>query len=145
MDIIDVFLVSISPLGAGVGVPMGVACGINPAAVIVVSSIGNLLPIFLFYRIIDVIKRFKRISWYLDKAHKKTEGYTAKYGSIGIVLATPTFGGYFTGIGAALIDISLHRTLPALFVGLLLQGAIFTWLTYLGIDAWECFKGYLRI
>lgn len=145
MNLIDVFLVSMSPLGAGVGVPMGIVGGINPASVIVVSSIGNLLPIFLFYRIIDVIKRFKRISWYLNRAHEKTEGYTTKYGSIGIVLATPTFGGYFTGIGAALIDISLHRTLPALFVGLLLQGAIFTWLTYLGIDAWECFRGYLRI
>ena len=145
MDLIDVFLVSISPLGAGVGVPMGVACGINPVAVIVVSSIGNLLPIFLFYRIIDVIKRCKFISCYLNRAHEKTEGYTTKYGSIGIVLATPTFGGYFTGIGAALVDISLHKTMPALFVGLLLQGIIFTWLTYLGIDVWECFKGYLRI
>jgi uncharacterized membrane protein len=145
MNIIDVFLVSMSPLGAGIGVPVGILGDINPVKVIAVASIGNLLPTFLFYRIIDAIRKFKHISWYLDRAHEKTGRYTEKFGSIGIILSTLIFGGHFAGIGAALIGISLQRAIPSLFTGLLLQSVIIAWLTYIGIDAWGYFGGYLWI
>ncbi|HIE30852.1 MAG TPA: hypothetical protein EYP67_00505 [Methanosarcinales archaeon] len=145
MNIIDVFLVSISPLGAGIGVPVGIVSNIDPVTVIAVASIGNLLPTFLFYRITDAIRKFKHVSWYLDRAHEETERYREKYGSIGIILSTLIFGGHFAGISAALIGISLQRAIPALFMGLLLQSVIIAWLTCIGIDAWECFGGYLQI
>ena len=137
MDIIDVFLISITPLEAWESVPAGIVAGINPVTVILVSSIGNLLPVFLFYGMIDAIKRFKIISRYLERAHEKTGRYTAKYGSAGIILVTPILGGYCTGIGVALIGISLYRGILPLFIGLLLKCTILAWLTYSGIDAWE--------
>ena len=138
MDLIDVFLISISPMQTLISVPAGIVAGINPITVVLVSSIGNILPVFLFYRMIDAIKRFKMISWYLERAHKKTERYRAKYGGIGIILATPLLGGYCTEIGVALLGISLYRAILPLFIGLLLKCTILAWLTCSGIDILEC-------
>jgi len=131
MNIIDVFLISISPMEAFVSVPAGIVAGINPVTVVLVSSIGNILPVFLFYKMIDAIKRFKMISWYLERAHM------AKYGGIGIILATPLLGGYCTEIGVALLGISLYRAILPLFIGLLLKCTILAWLTYSGINILE--------
>jgi len=137
MNIIDVFLISVSPMEAFVSVPAGIVAGINPVTVVLVSSIGNILPVFLFYKMIDAIKRFKMISWYLEHAYKKTERYMAKYGGIGIILATPLLGGYCTEIGVALLGISLYRAILPLFIGLLLKCTILAWLTYSGINILE--------
>jgi len=122
---------------AFVSVPAGIVAGINPVTVVLVSSIGNILPVFLFYKMIDAIKRFKMISWYLEHAYKKTERYMAKYGGIGIILATPLLGGYCTEIGVALLGISLYRAILPLFIGLLLKCTILAWLTYSGINILE--------
>jgi len=119
---------------AFVSVPAGIVAGINPVTVVLVSSIGNILPVFLFF---DAIKRFKMISWYLEHAYKKTERYMAKYGGIGIILATPLLGGYCTEIGVALLGISLYRAILPLFIGLLLKCTILAWLTYSGINILE--------
>jgi len=137
MDIIDVFLISITPMEAWVSVPAGIVAGINPVTVILISSIGNLLPVFLFYGMIDAIKRFKRISRYLEHAHEKTERYVAKYGGIGIILATPLLGGYCTEIGVALLGISLYRAILPLFIGILLKCTIIAWMTCSGIEVWK--------
>ncbi|MCK4651866.1 MAG: small multi-drug export protein [Methanosarcinales archaeon] len=138
MDIIDVFLISISPMQTLISVPAGIVAGINPVTVVLVSSIGNILPVFLFYGMIDAIKRFKMISWYLEHAYEKTERYTTKYGGIGIILATPLLGGYCTEIGVALLGISVYRAILPLFIGLLLKCTILAWLTCSGIDILEC-------
>lgn len=121
-----------------ISVPAGIVAGINPVTVVLISSIGNILPVFLFYGMIDAIKRSEMISWYLKRAHEKTERYTTKYGGIGIILATPLLGGYCTEIGIALLGISLYRAILPLFIGILLKCTILAWLTCSGIDVWEC-------
>jgi len=106
MTLIDVFLISISLMQTLISAPAGIVAGIDPITMVLVSSIGNILPAFLFYRMVNAIKRFKMISWYLAHAHEKTERYTTKYGGIGIILATSLLGGCCTEIGVALLDVS---------------------------------------
>ncbi len=122
------------PIGTGMGLPLEVA--------IIVSIIGNVIPvpfIMLFIRQIfkwmrKVNKTFERVVNKMEeKAAKHTDKVT-KYGFWGllILVAIPLPGtGAWTGaLVAAMMELRFKTALPAIFLGVVVAAVIVTFITY---------------
>ncbi len=143
-DILSVFLCSMLPiielrgsiiLGAGLDLPWW----INAA----VSIIGNMLPIpFILIFIRRILHwmahtKFPFLSkvalWIENKAHKSTKK-VMRYATFGLFLfvAIPLPGtGAWTGaLVAAMLDMRIKKSLPAIFLGVLCACAIMTLASY---------------
>ena len=122
------------PIGTGMGLPFEVA--------IIVSVIGNLIPvpfIMLFIRQIfkwmrKVNKTFERIVCKMEEKANKHRDKVTKYGFWGlfILVAIPLPGtGAWTGaLVAAMMEIRFKTALPAIFLGVLTAAVIVTFITY---------------
>ena len=118
-------------------IPVGVAAGLSPAAACLVSILGNMVPVpfilLLIRRIFDWLRGTRlfgpRIDWLERRAHLKGR-MVRKYRLPGLIIlvAIPLPGtGAWTG---ALLDIRMRHALPAIFLGVVIAGAIVTTLTY---------------
>ena len=124
------------------GVPFGTALGLAPLHALVVCIIGNMLPIpFIIVYIRRIFLWMRRKSPKLNslvdklekKAHLKGQKVTKyKYIGLWIFVAIPLPGtGAWTGaLVAALLDIRMRHAVPAIFLGVVIAGAIVTVLTY---------------
>lgn len=119
-------------------VPWGVAQDLNYAMVLIVSILGNMVPvpfIILFIRrIFEWMKkkseRLARIAEKLEaRAHAKKD-ILVKYETLGlfILVAIPLPGtGAWTGsLVAAIFDLRMKNALPAIFCGVVTAGLIMT-------------------
>ena len=119
-------------------VPWGVAQNLNYAMVLIVSILGNMVPvpfIILFIRrIFEWMKkkseRLARIAEKLEaRAHAKKD-ILVKYETLGlfILVAIPLPGtGAWTGsLVAAIFDLRMKNALPAIFCGVVTAGLIMT-------------------
>ena len=115
--------------------PWAIARGLNPWFSFVLCVLFNMVPvpfILLFLNKIlawmETTKTFAGMAkWLKERAHKKSDAYY-KYEMLGlfILVAIPLPGtGAWTGaLVAALLDIRLRTAIPAIFVGLLIAGAL---------------------
>ena len=118
-------------------IPVGVAAGLSPAAACAVSVLGNMVPVpfilLLIRRIFDFLRGTRlfgpKIQWLERRAHLKGR-VVRKYRLPGlIILVTIPLPG--TGaLVAALLDIRLRHAVPAIFLGVVIAGAIVTTVTY---------------
>lgn len=119
-------------------IPYGLANGLNPWLTYLAAVIGNMIPvpfIMIFIRQIFFWLRQKsnwlkdRVDWLVARAEKKSE-LVHKYALVGltILVAIPLPGtGAWTGaLVAALMDIRLRQSFPAVFLGVLIAGVIVT-------------------
>lgn len=121
-------------------IPMGVAAGLPPAVACAAAVLGNLLPVpvvmLLSRRVFDWLRNTRlfgpQIVWLERRAHLKGR-LVRKYRLLGltILVAIPLPGtGAWTGaLVASLLDIRMRHALPAIFLGLVIAGAITTALT----------------
>ena len=143
---LSVFFISMLPVFELRGaVPWGVANDLPLIEVLIVSIIGNMVPvpfIILFIRrIFSWMKkrsqRLRKIAEKLEQKGKEKGGVLVKYETLGlfILVAIPLPGtGAWTGsLVAALFDLRLKNALPAIFIGVVTAGIIMTLLSY-GID-----------
>ena len=118
-------------------IPVGVAAGLSPAVACVVSVLGNMVPVpfilLLIRRIFDWLRGTRlfgpKIAWLERRAHLKGR-VVRKYRLPGLIIlvAIPLPGtGAWTG---ALLDIRMRHAVPAIFLGVVIAGAIVTVLTY---------------
>ena len=123
-------------------IPAGVAAGLSVKEALVVSIIGNLLPvpiIILFVRKVFDWRRKKSerlnllVCRFEEKA-KKQSVMIDKYEWFGLVLlvAVPLPGtGAWTGaLVAAMLNMRLKRALPAVFIGVVIAGIVVSYITY---------------
>ena len=121
--------------------PVGVGMGLSPWTALIVSIIGNMVPvpfIILFIRkILEWMKRFdafRRIAEKLEAKAKKHEDKIAKYEALGlfVLVAIPLPGtGAWTGsLVAALFDLRLRSAVPVIFAGVVCAGLIVFFITY---------------
>ena len=111
-------------------IPVGVAAGLSPAAACLVSILGNMVPVpfilLLIRRIFDWLRGTRlfgpRIDWLERRAHLKGR-MVRKY-------PLPGTGAWTGALVAALLDIRMRHALPAIFLGVVIAGAIVTTLTY---------------
>ncbi len=137
------FVVSMLPLielrGA---IPIGVAMGLRPVVALVISIVGNILPIpfiVLFIRRIFewMQKKSPRLARIADKLEakalsKRNTLYKGEIIGLFLFVAIPLPGtGAWTGaLIAAVLNIRLRVALPAIIAGVLTAGAIVFAITY---------------
>ena len=120
-------------IGAGMGMPW--------FANLALSVIGNMIPvpfILLFIRRIlawmHKTKHFEGIAQWLEKkAHSKSD-QVLKYASVGLMLFVgiplPGTGAWTGALIAALLDMRMKYSLPAIFAGVCLAGVIMCCASY---------------
>ena len=142
-NIIMTFIVSMVPVielrGA---IPLGVLNGLDVGTAMIVSILGNLVPVpFIIIFIRKIFKWMQTKSETLarvvhkmeEKADKKKD-QVLKYEFWGllILVAIPLPGtGAWTGaLVAAMLDMSLKRSFPAILLGVVIAGIVVTMATY---------------
>lgn len=135
------FLISMLPVVELRGaIPVGLASGIHPLINFALCVCGNMLPIpfiLLFVRpLFHRLKQFPRVRGTINKlekrAHMKSDTIQ-KYSFWGLVIFVgiplPGTGGWTGALIASLLEMRLKKSLPAIFLGVLLAGIIMTVLT----------------
>ncbi len=144
--IINTFLISMIPIVELRGaVPIAVHDGLNIFVALIVSIIGNLVPvpfIILFVRKIFAFirKHFNKLDGILTafekRAEKKSETVLKyEFWGLFILVAIPLPGtGAWTGaMVAAMLDLRLKKAFPAIALGVVAAGLIMTVLSYIGV------------
>lgn len=137
------FLISMVPVielrGA---IPIGVGLGLNPWVAMLVSMVGNMVPvpfIILFIRRIFEWLRVKSPAFerIVSKLEAKAEGKwekVRKYELLGltifVAIPLPGTGAWTGALIAALMDIRLKHAVPAILLGVVIAGIIVTGVTY---------------
>ena len=148
MKYLSTFFISMVPVielrGA---IPFGVGVGLDPWVAMIISVIGNMVPIpfiILFIRRIFLWMRKKspRLEALVERLEARglaKADRIRKYELIGLYLfvAIPLPGtGAWTGaLIAALLDIRLKTAIPMIALGVITAGFIITFLTYATLSA----------
>ena len=140
--ILATFLISMVPIielrGA---LPIGVGMGLTPVTALIVSILGNMVPvpfiIIFIRRILNWMHRFEkfdRLATKMEEKAAKGGEKLVKYEMFGLFLlvAVPLPGtGAWTGaLVAAMMDMRLKRAMPAIILGVIIAGIIVTTVTY---------------
>ncbi len=137
------FLISMLPVvELRLGLPYGIAIGLNYPLALLSAIVGNLLPvpfIILFIKnfLIFLRRKLKRLDGFVtrieENAHLKSE-VVKKYGSIGLCLLVaiplPGTGAWTGALVAALMGMELRRAMPSIVIGVLIAAAIMTGVTF---------------
>ncbi len=136
------FLVSMLPVVELRGaIPIGVSMGISPLASMLVSILGNMVPvpfIILFIRRIFEWLRAKspKLEKVVSSLERRAEGKwdkVHKYELLGLVILVaiplPGTGAWTGALIAALMDIRLKSAIPAIFLGVVIAGILVTGIT----------------
>ena len=122
-------------------IPVGVAAGLPPAVACAAAVLGNMVPVpfilLLIRRIFDWLRGTEafgpKIAWLERRAHLKGR-VVRKYRLPGLVILVaiplPGTGAWTGALVAALLDIRMRHAVPAIFLGVVIAGAIVTVLTY---------------
>ena len=137
------FLISMLPVvELRLGLPYGIAIGLNYPLALISAVVGNLLPVPFIIMFIKNVLAFLRekiakldgfITRLEERAHLKSEVVT-KYGQIGLCLLVaiplPGTGAWTGALVAALMGMKLRKAMPAIIIGVLIASAIMTGVTF---------------
>lgn len=140
---ISTFFISMLPVvELRLGLPYGIALGLDYPLALTAAVLGNMLPVpFIILFIRQIFAWMRRHMPKLDgfvakiesKAHLKGET-VQKYGPLGLLIfvAIPLPGtGAWTGaLVAAMMEMRLKRAFPAIVIGVVIAGVIVSVVTY---------------
>lgn len=140
---ISTFFISMLPVvELRLGLPYGIALGLDYPLALTAAVLGNMLPVpFIILFIRQIFAWMRRHMPKLDgfvakiesKAHLKGET-VQKYGPLGLLIfvAIPLPGtGAWTGaLVAAMMEMRLKRAFPAIVIGVVIAGVIVSIVTY---------------
>lgn len=119
-------------------IPYGLANGLNPWLTYLAAVTGNMIPvpfIMVFIRQIFFWLRQRskwlgdRVDWLVQRAEKKSQ-LVHRYALMGLVILVaiplPGTGAWTGALVAALMDIRLRKSFPAVLLGVLIAGVIVT-------------------
>lgn len=136
------FLISMVPVielrGA---LPIGVGMGLDPWVALVVSIIGNMVPvpfiIIFIRRLLNWMHRFEAFDKLANKIEAKAEKQgdkLVKYETLGLFLLVaiplPGTGAWTGSLVAAFFDLRLKTAFPTIFAGVVAAGLIVFFITY---------------
>ncbi len=140
---ISTFFISMVPVvELRLGLPYGIALGLDYPLALTAAILGNLLPTPFIIVYIQRVFAWLRLHWaaldgFITKMERKAaakEETVRRYGFWGllILVAIPLPGtGAWTGaLVAALMNMRLKSALPAIFAGVCIAAAIMTFLTF---------------
>ena len=140
--ILATFLISMVPIielrGA---LPIGVGMGLSPLTALIVSIIGNMVPvpfiIIFIRRILDWMHRFEtfdRIATKLEAKAARGGEKIVKYEMFGLFLLVaiplPGTGAWTGSLVAAFFDLRLKNAVPIIFLGVIAAGIVVFLITY---------------
>lgn len=140
------FFISMLPLVELRGaLPVALATGISPVAAILITVIGNILPIpfiLLFIRpIFTYLKKHGKIGEIITKIEKRAlskSGDISKRNIIGLIIFVgiplPGTGAWTGALIAALLDMRIKYAFPAIALGVLIAAVIMTVVSVCGIS-----------
>ena len=134
-DILDLFLISISPFGEGkVGIPIARAIDNLPiTTILLVGILGNLLIFPLLYKLIEISNKYLLKNRFYKKsaiklslrARRKTKNVIGKYGAWGlmvfVMIPLPFTGAYIGTIASYIFGINYRKSLFAISCGVIIS------------------------
>ena len=140
-----VFIISLMPiLELRGGLLAAALLGLDPLPSYIITIVGTILPVpFILLLITKIlawmrnskVKLFNKIANWLDEKVEKHKGQIEKYGYWGVVLFVgiplPGTGGWTGALIAALMGIKMKKSVPAIFLGLIMATIIMSIITYL--------------
>ena len=140
-DILDLFLISISPFGeAKVGIPIAIAIGnLTTTTILLVGILGNLLVFPLFYKFIEISNKhllknkfYRKSAIKLSlRARKKTKNVIVKYGSWGlmifVMIPLPFTGAYIGTIASYIFGMNYRKSLFVISCGIIISCTLITY------------------
>lgn len=123
-------------------IPLGVSLGLSHFDAMIISVIGNMLPvpfIILFIRQIFAWTRkyIPKLGKYIDKIEKRADVKSEKVRSLQafglflfVAIPLPGTGAWTGALIAALLDIRLKNAMPAICLGVAAAGLLITGLTF---------------
>lgn len=140
---ISTFFISMVPVvELRLGLPYGIALGLDYPLALAAAILGNMLPVPFIIVFIKQIFAWIRQHWSAfdglihrleTKAHLKGEK-VRKYGPLGLIILVaiplPGTGAWTGSLVAALLDIRLKKAVPCVFIGVLIAAGIMTALTF---------------
>lgn len=130
LESIFTFLISLSPAGEGrVGIPYGIASGLDPYFTFLVALAGNLLVYPLFFALIKICNRYLWQHHFYKKgaiklarrAKKGTQDKIKKYGLWGlmvlVMIPLPGTGAYIGTLAAFIFDLPYRKAFVAVSAG----------------------------
>ena len=146
-----VFLLGLLPISEVRGaIPAGLAFGMPLKKVILLSVIGNLLPVipmlFLFEPVSNRLRNFKPckkfFDWFFERTKKKA-GLIQKYEALGLAIFVgiplPMTGAWTGCVAASLFKIKFRYAFIAIVVGVFMAAAIVTAVCLFGKGAFSFF------
>ena len=143
-----VFLLAALPISEVRGaIPVGLAIGMPLAKVLVISIIGNSLPVipmlFLFEPISNRLRHFRLwrgfFDWFFERTKKKTD-IIQKYEALGLAIFVgiplPMTGAWTGCVAATMFKMKFKYAFFAIMTGILLAAAIVTAACFFGKGAW---------
>lgn len=121
--------------------PIGVGMGLSPEVALIVSLIGNMVPVpfvlLLIRKILQWMHRFKtfdRFANFLEAKAEKAGDKLVKYEMFGLFLLVavplPGTGAYTGSLVAALFDLRFKNAVPVIYAGVLVAGIVVFLITY---------------
>jgi len=114
------------------GIAYGIASGLDPFLVFVVSVAVNILviiPIYIFLEFLfHYFENLPGVRGIVSKTREKTQKYVEKYGFIGLAVFVgipfPGTGVYSAALGAHLLGIKRRVAIPAMVLGVFIAAII---------------------
>ena len=121
--------------------PIGVGMGLDPVTALIVSILGNMVPVpFILLMIRAILKwmhRFKtfdKLALWLEAKADKAGDKLVKYEMFGLFLLVaiplPGTGAWTGSLVAALFDLRMKQAVPVIFAGVIAAGLIVFFITY---------------
>jgi len=128
------------------GIPFALAHGINPLLAYIVCVSTNALAFPIVYFFLEILHPiFSKMKWYVSlfekivvRTRKKVEKPIAKYGFWGlmvfVMIPFPVTGAYTGTMASWLFNIDKKKSFMAVFLGVMISGAIVTAIYFSGIE-----------
>ncbi len=131
-------------------IPVALAMGFSPAKALILSIIGNSIPIipvlFLLEPVSNALMKFKPCKRFFDWSFERTKAkgeLIQKYEALGLMLFVavplPMTGAWSGCIAASLFRIKFRYAFPAIFLGVIIAGIIVTAVCLFGHGVWSFF------
>jgi len=158
---LQTFFLAMTPIGElRVSIPTAlIVYRLDAMTVYLISVLGNLVPVvFLLFFLEPVSKWLSKnfsflerfFDWLFERTRRKYNSRMEKYGypilALLVAIPLPITGGWTGSLIAFLFGISFKKAFPAIFLGILIAGAIVTFVTLAGLTVekylgWQVLAG----
>lgn len=160
---LQTFFLAMTPIGElRVSIPTALTVyRLDVMTAYLISVLGNLVPVVFLLFFLEPISRWlsknssffkKFFDWLFEKTRKKYNSHMEKYGyptlALFVAIPLPVTGGWTGSLIAFLFGIPFKKAFPAIFLGVLVAGAIVSLVTLGGITVekylgWQVLAGII--